>query len=63
MLTKKLNLKWALEKNLPKDRVKDFFLDYDEAYKRMRNPSEKHYQDYKNLFFEYDKYMKRKDIK
>lgn len=62
MLEQKLNLKWAMEKKEPKNRVKDFFRDYDEAYKRLRKPSDKHYKDYKELYFKFVEYMKREDI-
>lgn len=63
MRDKGKNLEWAMKKNLPKNRVKDFFLDLDEAYKRLRNPSEIVYQEYKDLYFKYLEYMNRKDIK
>jgi hypothetical protein len=33
MLENKLNLKWAMEKELSKREVKDFFISYDESYK------------------------------
>ena len=59
MLEQKLNLKWAMDKKLSKIEVKEFFISYDEAYKRLRNPSEKHYQEYKNLYFKYLEYMNK----
>lgn len=62
MLQKKLNLKKSIEKGEPKNVVKDLFLDYKEAFDRLRNPSAKHYQDYKNLYLTYVNYMD-KEIK
>lgn len=58
MIEQKNNLIWAMEKKEPLVRVKNFFRDYDVAYKLLRNPSDKHYQDYKKLYFKYVEYEK-----
>lgn len=60
MLEKKIKLKRAMENLEPKNIVKDLFLDYDEAFKRLRNPSNEHYQEYKETYLSYVKYLERK---
>jgi hypothetical protein len=58
MLEQKLRLLKALKDKEPKNRVKEFFEEYQEAYQRLHKPSEHHKQNYDDLSFKYKKYMK-----
>ncbi len=60
MLEQKLRLIKAMKDNEPKNRVKDFFREYDEAFKRLRNPSSKHEKDYVELYLKYANYEPNK---
>jgi len=58
MLTKKLRLIHSMDDNEPLLRVTEFFIEYKEAYKRLRRPSAEHDKDYENLTVRFDKYEK-----
>jgi hypothetical protein len=47
-----------MDDNEPLLRVTEFFIEYKEAYKRLRRPSAEHDKDYENLTVRFDKYEK-----
>lgn len=58
MLVEKLRLIHAMDNKEPFPRVKEFFTEYRDAYKRLRRPSAEHEKDYENLYIRFDKYEK-----
>jgi len=60
MLEKKIKFKKSVEENKPKSEVKELFLDYEAAYKRLRNPSNEHINGFRDMYFLYTDYMSKK---
>lgn len=60
MLEKKNKLEYAIEMKNSKAKVKDLFLDYEEAYKRLRNPTNEQTRDYRDTYFLYVEHMSKR---
>jgi hypothetical protein len=63
MLEQIIRFEHAVQNNEPKYRVKQFYEEYTEAYKKIHVPKQRHMEKLKELFFIYNNYMNRKDIK
>jgi hypothetical protein len=50
-------LRKSIRDKEPKYRVRQFYDEYLESYKSIRQPKKEHLQDFSDLFFEYFKYM------
>lgn len=50
----------ALKNKEPKDKVKEYYDNYVEVYKSIKQPKVLHMLDFRDLFFKYHDYMKEK---
>jgi hypothetical protein len=57
MLEQRIKLKNSMKNNEPKYKVRDYFRQYEEAFKRLHKPSESNWKEYINLRFDYFDYM------
>ena len=57
MLEAKLEFEEAIKKGKPKTEVKELFSDYCEQFNKIKNPSNKSVQSYKNMFNKYLEYV------
>lgn len=63
MLEQKIRLKHALEKGDSRENVQRYFEAYEEAFRRLHNPSPKHKQAYQELSYQYSEYMNQREMK
>ena len=57
MLETKLEFEEAIKKGKSKSEVKEIFTTYCEQFNKIKNPSNKSIQSYKNMFNKYLEYM------
>lgn len=56
MLEQKIRLLNSMRNKESKERVAEFFREYEEAYYRLHKPSEHHNKDYESLKIQYKEY-------
>ena len=59
-MNKKETLENAIEYEYSKSIVKDFFKEYEDEYKRLRNPSKEQTEEYRDTYFNYLDYMSKR---